>query len=383
MAQAKRGTGTVFKLPDGRYKWQGFFIDNTGKRHRPSKIFNTEREALKFQAEQIDNVVTKKAAKSKDLTFEQVFDLWKEAVKDKKIKISETTRKNSIQNINKHLLPIMGKYKMKNVGSISLRRYFNRLADNGTSEKTIYNIYTDFKKIVKFALKEGIIYEDPIADSDLEVKQPRAGQRPVNVMTFNEYKAITENEENKKSFYYNHIVFLAETGLRVEELAIKEKDCFLSSSGVSYIVIDKAIVRSLNNDDKTSSLRIVNEVKNESSVRRVPLNSFAKSALERQIAYNKSHHLRATFVFSTSHGTMLEKRNLLRALHSMCKNAGVDKKGLHSLRKMYINNALKNGITPFDLAKVTGHSVQTMFKYYHDIDDDLLKSIADATEGKK
>ena len=80
---------------------------------------------------------------------------------------------------------------------------------------------------------------------------------------------------------------------------------------------------------------------------------------------------------------MLEKRNLLRALHTMCKNAGIEKRGLHSLRKLYINHTLKNGVQPFDLAKVTGHTIQTMYKYYHDLDDELLQKVANASESRK
>ena len=77
---------------------------------------------------------------------------------------------------------------------------------------------------------------------------------------------------------------------------------------------------------------------------------------------------------------MLEQRNVLRAFHSFCENAGVEKKGLHSLRKCFINRALTNGIAPFDLAKFTGHSVQTMFEYYHKLNEKTGLNIINATE---
>ena len=95
------------------------------------------------------------------------------------------------------------------------------------------------------------------------------------------------------------------------------------------------------------------------------------------------HRIRSPFIFCTTTGTMLDQRNLLRALHMMCENAGIQKRGLHSLRKLYINHTLRQGITPFDLAKVTGHTMQTMFKYYHDLDEELLSKIANASETRK
>lgn len=178
-------------------------------------------------------------------------------------------------------------------------------------------------------------------------------------------------------------MFLAETGLRVEELAIKKTDYHLTESGTAYIVINKSIVRALTDDDKSTELRLMDNVKNDASVRKVPLNAFAQNAVENQLAYCKENEIRSPFIFCTTTGAMLDQRNLLRALHMMCENAGIPKRGLHSLRKLFINHTLRQGITPFDLAKVTGHSVQTMFKYYHDLDEELLTKIANASENRK
>ena len=163
MAQVKYGTGTIFQTKDGRWKWQGYFIDDTGKKHRPTKTFNTEAEALKFQAEQVAKTEVKKAMKSKDITLAECFDLWKEAVKEGSVKISETTRKNTIQNFNKHLLPLLGHQQLNKLNVTTLKRYFTKLRKDGSSVKTVYNIYTDLKQVVKYAMKQGIIYEDPLS----------------------------------------------------------------------------------------------------------------------------------------------------------------------------------------------------------------------------
>ena len=381
MAQVKYGTGTIFQTKDGRWKWQGYFIDDTGKKHRPTKTFNTEAEALKFQAEQVAKTEVKKAMKSKDITLAECFDLWKEAVKEGSVKISETTRKNTIQNFNKHLLPLLGHQQLNKLNVTTLKRYFTKLRKDGSSVKTVYNIYTDLKQVVKYAMKQGIIYEDPLSGFDIE--KPKASGQVVNVMTFAEHEAIVSNPENKKSYYLPAMMFLAETGLRVEELAIKKTDYHLTESGTAYIVINKSIVRALTDDDKSTELRLMDNVKNDASVRKVPLNAFAQNAVENQLAYCKENEIRSPFIFCTTTGAMLDQRNLLRALHMMCENAGIPKRGLHSLRKLFINHTLRQGITPFDLAKVTGHSVQTMFKYYHDLDDELLTQIANASENRK
>ena len=386
MAQVKYGTGTIFQTKDGRWKWQGYFIDDTGKKHRPTKTFNTEAEALKFQAEQVAKTEVKKAMKSRDITLAECFDLWKEDVKAGKVKIAETTRKNTIQNFNKHLIPLLGNQKLKKLNMTTLQRHFNDLRKGGNgaeprSVKTVYNIYTDLKQVVNYAMEQGYIYEDPL--KELKIEKPKVSKEVVNVMTFAEYEAIVMNEENRKSFYMPAIMFLAETGLRVEELAIKKGDYLTTESGTAYVRISKSIVRTLKDDDMTSEIRLLDNLKNDDSYRRVPLNVFAQSAVESQLQYCKEHNIRSPFIFCTSVGTMLDQRNLLRALHMMCVNAGIPKRGLHSLRKLFINHTLKQGITPFDLAKVTGHSIETMFKYYHALDDEMLTKIANASETRK
>jgi integrase len=229
-------------------------------------------------------------------------------------------------------------------------------------------------------MDEGFIYEDPLAE--LKVEKPKQKKEIVNKMTFAEYEAIVCNAENKKSYYLPAIMFLAETGLRVEELAIKKADYRLTENGTAYVIINKSVVRALTDDDATTELRLMDNVKSDASERKVPLNIFAQNAIENQLAYCQEHEIRSPFIFCTKTGAMLDQRNLLRALHMMCVNAEIPKRGLHSLRKLFINHTLRQGITPFDLAKVTGHSMQTMFRYYHDLDDELLAKIADASENR-
>lgn len=380
MAQTRHGTGTITKAKNGKWRWQGYYVDSEGKTHRPSKTFNTEAEALKFQAEQIEHTEIKKAMRTKEATVKEVFEAWKEEVKQGKIKISQTTRKNTINNINKHIIPTAGNEQIRAINTKRIERYFNKLKEQGTSTKTIYNIYTDLKKLITFATDKGIIFTNPI--EELKIEKPKASKKVVNVMTFKEYEKIVNCEQNKKSYYYNAIVFLAETGLRAEELAILKEDYKKKDNGLAYIVIDKSIVRALKNDDKGTELRLTDTVKNANSERKVPLNLFAQNAIENQLHYCKENNIHSAFIFCTKSGAMLEQRNLLRALHSFCKNAGIEKRGLHSLRKLYINHTLQQGIAPFDLAKITGHSMQTMFKYYHDLDEELLQSIANASESR-
>lgn len=373
--QAKYGTGTVRKK-DGKWIWVGYYRDENGKIKRPTKTFNTEKEALLYQAEQISKTTIKKEMKTQDITLEQVFKLWL-----KETDVAETTKRSIAHNFNAHILPQIGNNKIKHLSCVSFSNYLKKLVEDGKSEKTTYNIYTDLKTVVNYAIDEGIIYENPL--EELNAPRQTKPKRIVNNLTQEEYDKIMLNNENRKSFYYNCILFLGETGLRVSELAIKEDDIEfvkVEEETVPLIFLDKTIKRILQSDNKTTKLQIVEKMKTTESNRIIYLNGFAMAAIERQLEWKKQNNIKSPFIFTTSKGTLLEQRNILRALHTFCKNAEIEKRGLHSLRKCFINRALQNGIAPFDLAKFTGHSVQTMFKYYHDLNVKAGLKIIEATE---
>ena len=373
--QAKYGTGTV-RQKDGKWIWVGYYRDEHGKIKRPTKTFNTEKEALLYQAEQISKTTIKKEMRSKDISLEDVFKLWL-----KETDVAETTKRSITHNFNAHILPQIGQSKIKNLPCVNFSNYLKKLVEDGKSEKTTYNIYTDLKTVVNYAIDEGIIYENPL--EEFNVPKQTKPKRIVNNLNQEEYDKIMLNDENRKSFYYNCILFLGETGLRVSELAIKEDDIEfvkVEDETVPLVFLDKTVKRILQADNKTTKLQIIEQMKTDNSSRIIYLNGFAMSAVEKQIEWKRKNNIKSPFIFTTSTGTLLEQRNVLRAFHNFCKNAQVEKKGLHSLRKCFINRALQNGITPFDLAKFTGHSVQTMFKYYHDLNVKAGLKIIEATE---
>lgn len=375
--QARYGTGTVVNK-NGKWLWVGYYVDETGKIKRPTKTFKTEKEALLYQAEQISKTTIQKEKLSQDLTLSQVFEIWK-----KETTVSETTKKNIIANFNKHIIPKVGNNKIKHLNTISFQRYLHELNENGLSTKTTYNIYTDLKTIVNYALSEKIIYENPLEDFSIE--KPRSHRTAENVLSMSDYNKIMLSDDNRNTFYYNAILFLGETGIRVSELAIKESDIHefeKDGSTYFYLYLERSIKRVLLEDNKTTVLKVINDLKTSQSERKIYLNGFASYAVESQIQYKREHKIKSPFIFTTSNGSLIEQRNLLRAFHSMCDRVGVKRYGLHSLRKCFINRSLANGIQPFDLSKFTGHSVQTMYKYYHELNDDSGIKIINASENR-
>lgn len=95
---------------DGEKKWRAVyrFTDWTGERKQTQKRgFNTKREALEWEREQL-----RKVKSDVDMTFESFAELYRE---DVGARIKETTweTKNSI--IDKKLIPYFGKKRMSDI----------------------------------------------------------------------------------------------------------------------------------------------------------------------------------------------------------------------------------------------------------------------------
>ena len=72
-----------------------------------------------------------------------------------------------------------------------------------------------------------------------------------------------------------------------------------------------------------------------------------------------------TLCFCTQLGTPLESRNLLRTYHVVPKSAGLNKRGLHTLRHTFATRALESGMDVRTLSEIRGHEdVSTTLNLY-------------------
>jgi integrase len=87
--------------------------------------------------------------------------------------------------------------------------------------------------------------------------------------------------------------------------------------------------------------------------RTIPLNSRATGAIR---------HLKAQrivgcpYVFATQTGKHLNYRNLLAMMEKACKAAGVEHRGLHTLRHSFASNLFARGVSVKVISKLLGHS---------------------------
>jgi integrase len=83
----------------------------------------------------------------------------------------ERTLEHHRYHLNKHLLPILGQSLMRAITVGDVAELMTELREKGRSEKTIAGVLATLQSVVRFAIRNGWIVENP-------VDKLEAGERP-------------------------------------------------------------------------------------------------------------------------------------------------------------------------------------------------------------
>ena len=141
--------------------------------------------------------------------------------------------------------------------------------------------------------------------------------------------------------------------------------------------------------EKTSGREIeVGKLKTASSKRSVPLNNTAVEMIK--ILQNEFYFGEDSPLICDENGNFTKPSNFRKRYYRILKAAGIERKGLHSLRHTFATN-LVNGIrqtdgtikclTPKQVADLLGHTTSEITEmYYVKRNDEMLKGITDGFE---
>lgn len=384
------GKGGSIRKKDDRWLWVGYYKDNTGKVFRPTKSFKTKKEAeayLKLQAK--ENKHIKNLQENKNYTVNEFYAIWRKMTKwDTEEFYSSSTTKSWRAEYKNHILPYIGNEKLQNIDYTKLQEHFN-VGD--LSRKTYKNIKSDIKSMLDFArnLDEDLIIVDNLKKLKI-ISKKRPTSKVFNLLSETDYSAIQEHLDEHKSHYANLILFLHDTGLRIEEaLAVKTDDINFKSH---IINISRAIKRiefekPLKIAGKSVKSKLVesNYLKTSSAYRFVPLDYMAMEAIEKQIKMLNEKGIKSKYLFPTKNGKPSDPRNVLRTFHTTINHCNetrapenyIPKRGLHSLRKLYCKRLKDETTSDWEMiSKIMGHSNSEVTKrYYYSISDDDLTDI--------
>ncbi len=244
----------IRKRPDGFYQ-RSITVGRRpdGKPQRKTIYAKTLKE-LETKASEYERQLRHGTLSSNEkMTFGELAAVW---LRDFKPGISVTTREMYKTILDKHLLPELATYKLKDLKVHHIQAIVNRLAESGKAESTLKKIKLTAAQILKLAMDNDVIYRNVFSAVKVPSKAP-ARRRP---LTDEETQLVT-------STYAGHrmgvpVLLLLYCGLRRGELvALTWSDISLKNKTVT---VNKAAVFD-GNQAKVQS------PKTDSGIRTIPL----------------------------------------------------------------------------------------------------------------
>ena len=370
--------GTIYQ-EGKKWVWKSPPYEENGVKKRTRKTFNTEEEALAQRERFLVQIHESGNNYISGLTVREAYNKWVANTWSNEEHISYNTQRGYVALYKKHIFPYVGELQIDNLNVRPFVVHLQQMADDGLSQKTLNNTKQALCILLDYATEMGWID----VNNRYKIKTPKAKKRPkarvVNLLTEAEYQAIQKTMDYNCSQYAPVVRFLRETGIRAEELAIKESDI----NENSFQVVRAVKRKDTNADEHNSVLTVSDILKTSAAYRTVPLTKEAKNALKEVREWKAERGIKSEYVFCTRTGALIDERNVLRAYHTAIKQTELDgnplkKRGLHSLRKLFCKT-LKDLPTEWEQVRaIMGHeSVAVTQRYYYSMDEDDIDDIAE------
>jgi integrase len=283
---------------------------------------------------------------------EQYLNAWLQGIKDT-VRIRSWERYEQLTR--KHIIPALGKVKLKDLKRARIRDLYRSKLDEGLAARTVQYIHTTLHKALKQAELDGLITSNP--SDGIKPSNPR--KQEIHPLTEEQATAFLQAARGDR---YEALYELAlRYGLRQGELlGLKWED----------LQGNTLLVRRTMSEVRDG--RIEEETKSGKG-RRVELSPKALEALRSHRARQNQESAATDYqesglIFATSKGTPVNSKNLYwRSFKPLLKSAGLPDIRFHDLRHTCATIRLMRGQKPTEIQYLLGHSsvAFTLDKYTH------------------
>ncbi len=355
MSNNKRGEGSISQRKDGTWTGRIFLGRDSNGKQKIKAFYGKTKSDVKQQLKAFKEASAKyKCNVAYKLTFAELLTYWLENVKRNELKASSYDRLEI--TINKHIIPLLGYYKIDKLTSADIQSYINSRADNGYSYSTIKKDYNAINATLRFAVERDYLYKNPCNSVSLP-KQIKREKYDIEHFSDLEVDLIVKLATYKYStgkYKYKHgyaIILLLNTGMRVGELlALKWHNVNFENKQI-YIEETRGQIKDRASEEH-KYISVDRSTKTQSSCRYIPINEKAEEAL----IYFKSLGYSNSYVMANSDNNVITYRNLFRVLSNILKDNNINHGSLHTLRHTFSTNLFKNGVDIKVISELLGHS---------------------------
>jgi integrase len=344
----------------GKDSWQIQIYTGVAPDGLPKRYYETVRgrksDAQKRLAELLLNLEKGICAPPGRVTVAQHLRAWLEGYVKTNCSLRTYDSYSSI--IEKHLIPALGSYQLKQLHAQAIQRYYGKALERLTP-RTVHHQHRVLSEALKYAVKQGYLGANPCQLVD----PPSPKGKAMRTLTQSELYDLLLAA--RASYYYPIIYTAASTGLRQAELlGLRWRDVDMASRSIS---VNQVLY-------KRRGICQLKEPKTEHSRRRVAMTDklaefLSEYRLERSRLY---YQLGKTLgldelVFATPEGKPLNPSSLQREFAKIVKKVGLQSVRFHDLRHTFASLMLLSGAAPKVISEALGHAsvAFTMDTYSH------------------
>ena len=388
MAQKKQLTnGSAFKRTDGRWCGVVWYMDEYEQRKRKSFCGTTKAEVNKKMTEYVAefNHQLLQSNESKH-TLQKSMQNWLEVFKFPSV---ERTTYDRLECSARHqIYPLLGEKVVSDIKPADLKKLLNHWMEEGYAYTTVKKTYVELKEFFRYLVEQEVLEKNPMdcvpmmkkanffaaqGKEDLPTVESITVFTPEEIEKFKEECFRTWSNGARIYQQVGAYILMLNTGLRTGEmLGVLNSDVDLEKK-VIHIRQGVKEVRRRDGAQSTSGKEVkIGKLKSASSKRDVPLNATAIAMIE---------DLRKEFYFGPDtplvcdeNGDYTRPVNFRKRYYRILTAAGIERKGLHSLRHTFATN-LVNGtkqadgsikaLSPRQVADLLGHSTSQITEQYY------------------
>ncbi len=379
--------GNIFKRTDDRWNGVVWYMNEQGERKRKSFSGTSKAEVKEKITEYI--AAFNEQLTASDESKEKLEDSMTHWLRVFKFPSVERGTYDRLECTARHqIYPLIGNKVVGDVTSADIKAVLNHWMNEGyayTTVKKVYNILTDY---FRYLTQQELIPKNPMAAAPMIKKANfMATQGKENKPTFETVTTFSPSEierfkaetmrtwGNGERIYQQAAAYtlMLNTGLRTGEvLGLLNSDIDLEHKVIHLQRGVKEITRREGTEATSGREVKVGKLKTASSKRDVPLNQAAINAIEDLRA--ERYFGENTPLIPDEDGDYTRPVNFRKRYYRILEAAGIEQKGLHSLRHTFATT-LVNGVkqpdgtikslSPRQVADLLGHSTSEITERYY------------------
>jgi integrase len=337
-------------------RYKVVFRDGRGK--VTSRTFTRHRDALDKKAE-LRGQRSRGELLDASLARKTLSELWDHFAETSRVKASTMHFYENSWHV--HVEPVLKHKRLKDFRRGDLERFYSEV-EGRTTLATRRAVQQLVRRLFTVAVNSEWIQRNPAAG----IPMPSADEREPRFLTEKEVGAIAKNVPPR----YGALVWtLAVAGLRIgEATALRVKNL-------------NGVIRVVENSPEVEGKKVTGTPKTRGSRRDVPIAGFLRQILKQHLQTYSNIFDSEAYVFTSARGDQVRQGNFLRRVFKPAATAaGIQPvPTVHDLRHTAAALMLRHGMTPYEVAKILGHSSVKMVeeRYGHLYEHELQRKIED------